>query len=91
MNKKHTVRISTIFAVITASLLSYYLLLHENFLHTSIGEIIDYSHTLEITEHVLILGILPIYIAIMVFGAVMSGLYLGKSLNRFMLRRFERN
>lgn len=89
MKLKFSISISNAIAIITASVLAYYLLLCENILHTSISEIIDYSDTLEVTQHILILGLLPIYIAAMVFGAAMFGIYLGSMLQQLIFKRFQ--
>ena len=86
MKRAHTKIISTAIAVIVACFIAYYLLLHENFLHSSIAEIISFSHSLEITQHAIILGCLPVYIAIMVFGAFIFGIYLGTMLQHMLLK-----
>ncbi len=86
MKKAHIKIISTAIAVMVASFIAYYLLLHENCLHSSIAEIINFSHSLEITQHAIILGCLPVYIAIMVFGAFIFGIYLGTMLQHFLLK-----
>jgi hypothetical protein len=65
----------------------YYLLLHNNFLHTSIASIIDSSHRLKDSWHLLVLGLLPIYIGTMVFGSILLGAYLGSLLQQFLLRQ----
>lgn len=91
MKPKFSLSISNAIAIVTASLLAYYLLLCENFLHTSISEIIDYSDTLEVTQHMLILGLLPIYIAAMVFGAAMFGIYLGSILQHIIFKNIKNN
>ncbi len=82
--------ISTIIALITVIYVAYYLLLRENCLHSSISSIIGYSHHVAVKEHLLILGLLPIYIAAMIFGAATLGLYLGNRLESFILHR-QRN
>jgi hypothetical protein len=56
--------------------LVYYLLLHENFLHLSIASIINISHHLPNQLRLLIVGILPIYIGLMIFGAATLGLFI---------------
>jgi uncharacterized membrane protein YfcA len=86
MTKRFSISIGTIFAIITVSYLAYYLLLCKNFLHTSISEIISYSHSLAITKHLLILGLLPVYIAAMVFGTAMLGIYLSSLVQHLILR-----
>ena len=86
MNKSIPLNISTLIAFTVVVYLAYYLLLHDNCLHSSISSIIHYAHHLAIKQHVLILGLLPIYIAAMIFGAALLGVYLGERLNLFFIR-----
>jgi len=65
--------------------LAYYLLLIENGVGISITHIIHYAHTLPIKQHVLIMGLLPIYIAIVIFGAATLGLLAGRWLEDFLI------
>lgn len=58
--------------------LAYYLLLTENSIGGSIAHIIHYAHSLPLKQHLLVMGFLPIYIAIVIFGAATLGLLLGK-------------
>jgi hypothetical protein len=55
--------------------LGNYLLLEDNFLHLSIASIINFSQRLNEKTHFLILGLLPIYVAAVVFGATVLGYY----------------
>ena len=50
----------------------YYFLLHENFMHLSIACIINNSHHLADRQHIVVLGLLPIYIAIIIFGTTVA-------------------
>ncbi|HLB41476.1 MAG TPA: hypothetical protein VJN02_01250 [Gammaproteobacteria bacterium] len=52
-------------------------LVHDNIFHCSISSIIHQAHHLTIVQHLLILGLLPIYIATIVYGACLLGAYLG--------------
>jgi len=65
---------------------AYYLLLHDNFLHTSISSIIALSHHLELKEHLIVLGLLPVYIAAVIFGTALLGIYLGSTLQHYFMR-----
>lgn len=65
----------------------YYLLIQDTVLHTSISSIIAYSHKLALQNHVLVLGLIPIYISFMVFGAALLGIYLGTQLQRLLSRK----
>jgi hypothetical protein len=78
------------FITITAVMgLAYYLLLHDGILRSSISSIISYSSQLTIRQHFIVLGLLPIYIAAMIFGAILLGIYLGSKLERFFQRSFK--
>lgn len=56
--------------------LTYYLLLQDNIFHLSISSIIAYSHHLAIQKRLLVVGLLPIYIGLMIFGAAILGIFL---------------
>jgi hypothetical protein len=64
--------------------MAYYLLLHDNMLHSSIPSIISYTHQLSIKQHVIILGLLPVYIAFIIFGAALLGLYFGARIQNLL-------
>lgn len=82
--------ISTVIALIAAFSLVYYFLMLDNFLHISIASIIAKAHQLKETDHVLVLGLLPIYIALMVFGAGMVGIYLGSAIQQVLIRSLNK-
>jgi hypothetical protein len=60
----------------------YYLLLTKNFFHCSIADIIFYARTLGITKHIFILAILPIYIAMVIFGGILLTIFLHNRLEK---------
>lgn len=68
--------------VVIISSLLYYLLLCDNILNTSIQDIIHYAHSLTVDKHILVLGLLPIYIGVMIFGATWLGVYVGKKIQQ---------
>ncbi|MBA3661242.1 MAG: hypothetical protein H0W64_05920 [Gammaproteobacteria bacterium] len=65
----------------------YYLLLTESF-HTSIAAIISYSNHLPFKGHILVLALLPIYIALIIFGAAILAVYLGYFV-QYLLKRHK--
>ena len=83
-------KLSIFIALITTCYFAYYLLLRDNYLHSSIASIITYAHHLAIREHLLILGLLPIYIAFMIFGSATVGLYLGASVQTLLSRTVKK-
>ena len=85
-NRKLSLNISIIVAITAIFYVVYYLLLFDNYLHISISSIISHSHHLQDRKHLLVLGLLPIYIAAMIFGAAMLSIYLGSRLEYFRHR-----
>ena len=70
---------SALIALMFTCYLAYYLLLGTSHWHTSITSIIDMAQTTALPRHLLILAFLPIYIACMIFGSALIGLYLGNT------------
>jgi len=68
----------------------YFLLLRDNHLNTSISSIIALSHRFEYKTHIIVLGLLPIYIATVIFGSTMIGIYLGLWAKQFFLRDMKK-
>lgn len=68
--------------------LVYRLLLQDNPLHLSISAIITYSHHLATKQHLILIALLPVYVASIIFGATLLGLYLGSTLQGVLVRVF---
>jgi len=77
---------STLIAQILTGGLAYYLLLTDNGLHCSIAYFIQFAHTLALKQHLIVLGLLPIFIAVVIFGAAMLGSLLGRCLDETIVR-----
>lgn len=86
MRKKIKVTASNTMAAIIASVIAYYVLLCDNPFHTSIASVINYADAQAMMKHMLILSFLPIYIALIVFGSAIIGLYLGSGLQTFFFK-----
>lgn len=71
-----------VLALLVACYVDYYYLLQDSYL--SISSIITHTHNLTGKKHLLVLGLLPIYIATMVFGAATIGLYFGKIFQNYL-------
>lgn len=91
MKRLANLNIGILIALVLACYCAYYLLLQDNFLHTSISDIIASSHQLHTQKHLLVLGLLPIYIGTIVFGFAMLGIYLGLQVQRHILRKSIKN
>lgn len=59
---------------------AYYILVCDNALHASVSAIISWSHLLSMEMHLAVLAIIPIYIAIIIFGTALLGIYLGSAI-----------
>lgn len=79
-------KFSIFIALFTTCYVAYYLLLRDNYLQCSISSIIAYAHHLAVREHLIILGLLPIYIAFMIFGSATVGIYLGASVQALLTK-----
>lgn len=82
--------VGPIVALIVVTNIVYYLLLHDNCLHTSIASILNETHNLPFRPHLLVLGFIPIYIAFMIFGAGSLSIYLGSALQQIVARFFKK-
>ncbi len=69
--------------------LAYYLLVSDNRAHCSISHIIHYAHTLALKQHLLLMGLLPVYIAIVIFGAALLGSTIARWLDQTIIPIFK--
>lgn len=90
MRKLVSLSLASTVAVLTVFYVAYYLLLSDSFMHISVGEIIAHTHQLSMKKHLIVLGLIPIYIALMIFGAAVLGMYLGSLLQSWINRSFKR-
>lgn len=84
MNTQKNLNIGAIICLIAGSYLCYYLLLVDKGLPFSISSVFStvnhWSHPLR----VLAIGLLPVYIAVMLFGMGLIGIYLGSALQHWI-------
>lgn len=86
MKKLLTLNIFTITFTIFFYLANY-LLLRDNALHISISSIISDANQMTGQSHLIVLALLPIYIATMIFGASLLGIYTATTLQHFFFNR----
>ena len=72
-NKKIALKIFSISFILFAFYFAYYLLLQDNF--ASISSIVDTAYTFVLRKHFIVFGLLPVYIAIIIFGIGMLSMY----------------
>lgn len=70
---------SNLLALFVTCYLAYYLLLEKSSWHTTITSVITLAQSAALPRHLLILAFLPIYIACMIFGSALIGIYLGST------------
>lgn len=78
--------IGTLISFLVMFAIAYYVLLQDNFLHISIASIISRAHYLEIKKHLIVLGLLPVYIATIIFGAGIASVYLGSTVQSLITK-----
>lgn len=91
MRKLVSLNIGIILALMMCFLLAYYFLIYDNFFHASISSIISQSNDLESKKHLLVLGLLPIYIGTVIFGMCSLGVCLGSYAQKLMLKSCKEN
>ena len=88
MKKKHkylAFNLGTLIALCGVFCFAYYLLLNDSLVYISLTDIIDRSNELSLAKHLFVLGLVPIYIAIVIFGAATIGFYLGAIIQRVVI------
>ncbi|HTM63954.1 MAG TPA: hypothetical protein VL360_05575 [Gammaproteobacteria bacterium] len=69
--------------------IAYYLLIWDNYFKCSIANIIHYAHNLPLHKHLVLLGMLPIYIAIVIFGSALLSTFVGSRMKDFIIRYIQ--
>lgn len=90
MRKLVSLSFASTIALLMVFYVAYYLLLSDSFMHISVGEIIANAHQLSMKKHLLVLGLIPIYIGLMIFGTAILGMYLGSLLQSWINRTFKK-
>ena len=90
MNKRHSLTVIGLICALIAVYMSYCLLLRGGFLPFSIASVMTYLNHWVGHSNVLVAGLMPVYIAVMVFGTAILAVYLGSFLHRWVTRRFFR-
>lgn len=81
--------IVTIVTLLVLFCAALYLLLDGNQFHASISSIISHSHQLGVVKHIVVLALLPVYIATVIFGTAILGIYLGTTLQQLLVKYLQ--
>jgi len=87
MLQKFSINLRLFFAILIAGSVAYFVLLNDNALHTSISSIIFHTRHLAHRKHLLVLGLLPIYISLIIFGSASLALYANSRLEQLLSDR----
>src|SRR5579872_5210436 len=74
--RKHLFYLINFFLLTAAVCLLYYFLLQNTMLHLSISEILDFAHKCTKYAHLFIIGFIPIYLGLIIFGTALFFNYL---------------
>ncbi len=84
MTKRHTLNIGEGICLIAAVYFICYLLRQDDILPISISSVWSYISHFAKHFHVIAVGLLPVYVALMVFGTAILGIYLGSAIQRWI-------
>lgn len=84
MKTRHNLNLGGILCWTIVSYLIYYLLLRDSILPFSIGSVVSHIDRWTKHWHVLVVGLMPIYIALMIFGLGILSIYFGSALQRLI-------
>jgi hypothetical protein len=83
-NKRILLKIVSITIFLLIFLIAYCLLLEENSLNISISSIINSMQHSALARHLIVLSLLPCYIAFIIFGAGFLGIYLASKAEKLL-------
>jgi len=78
--RKYIFNLLNFFWLTTATSLLYYLLVQDHTLHLSIPDIMNHASHSAKGEHICIIGLIPIYLGLIIFGAGLLFVYLRSNL-----------
>jgi len=87
MIKNIKISLANIIAICAMTFIVYYILVCDNVLNLSVSAIIDWSHKLSLHKHLVVLTLIPIYIAVIIFGAALLSIYLSAILQALIAPR----
>lgn len=91
MKRLARLNVGIMIALLIAAYVAYSLLLQGNFLHASIGDIINHSEQMNNHERIVVLAVLPVYISTIIFGSAVLGVYLGSIAQKLILKKDVKN
>lgn len=90
VHKRSSLNLGAILCLVTAVLLITNILIWDALAPISISSMLTSFNHWTRHWHVLAVGLLPIYIALMIFGTAIAGVYFGSALHHFLVRLFKK-
>lgn len=84
-----TISPGTLLSQLMTGFIAHYILISDNRIGSSVTTIIQYAHSLPVNKHLILLGVLPIYIAIIIFGSAMISATVGCWLEKKVMKPFK--
>jgi len=84
MNRRHSFNLGIAICLIFAAYAIYYLLLSDSCHPLSIDSVTSQINDWASHSHIILFGLLPIYLALIIFGIAMVGIYVGSLLQRWL-------
>lgn len=84
MKKSTSLNLGGFICLVVAVYLLYCLLLRDNMMPFSIYSVFSSINHWAKDWHIIVIGLLPIYLALMIFGTAMFGVYLGSAIQRWI-------
>lgn len=88
--KKHTINGGGILCLITTAYALYYLLLNDKLLPISISSITTFTSHCTTHWHILAAGLIPVYLALIIFGTAILSLHFGSALQRWLIQALKK-
>lgn len=79
----------TLLSQLMTGFIAHYILIADNRIGSSIATIIRYAHSLPVNKHLILLGVLPIYIAVIIFGSAMLSATIGGWVEKIVMKPFQ--
>ncbi len=89
MRKKISLNIGGLICLLITIYVIYYLLLKDTVLPFSVSSLLTWGNHCSKQWHILTIGLIPIYLAMIVFGAGMLSIYLGSVLQHWLSKLWE--
>lgn len=84
MKRLISLNIGAFICLVVATYVIYYLLLRDSMMPFSIYSVLSSINHWAKDWHVIVIALLPIYLALMIFGTAMLGIYFGSAIQRWI-------